>query len=576
MKKIVFTFGRMNPPTIGHQKLVDKVNSEAKKQNADPAIYLSHTQNNKKDPLDYSSKIRYAQKAFGRVVQKTTAKTIIQVVQELEQRGYTDLVLVVGSDRVSEFDRLLQKYNGKDFSFNSIKVVSAGQRDPDAQGVEGMSASKLRAVAIEGDFRTFKSGLPKGLQGKEAKEIYDIIRSVIAEGAILEAVLTVQQRKAKARQMKKLAPKLARFRELRKKKMASGEKIQQKARKQAVNLLRKKIAGEKGEDYANLSSADKINVDKRLEKKKGAIAKIAKKLLPKVKKAELERVKQARTEDLDVNEMFESLILERQVPEDPDIKDKEGSQPRKYHTGLKKGTKEKRDAQFKKGAKKDSDDPSAYPEKHAGDDGVETKPSKYTKKYHQMYGEEAFPITESAEEALKTKAEKSGISYGILKKVYDRGMAAWRTGHRPGATQQQWAFARVNSFITGGKTRTTADADLWKQAKGVKEDIEEGTLTPRWVEVPVSKVVFKKHYKHALMTLDKVVQRKKKEGNMRHGTSYYAATIAKQYKGVDARELDRMYNEMKEGAGEWGTDELRKKYESDTPKSKSLKDIRKK
>jgi predicted kinase len=105
-----------------------------------------------------------------------------------------------------------------------------------------------------------------------------------------------------------------------------------------------------------------------------------------------------------------------------------------------------------------------------------------------MYGEdmnaafEAFIteeyIEEKALDGLKKKAEKSGISYGILKKVYDRGMAAWKSGHRPGTTPQQWAYARVNSFLTGGKTRTTADADLWKQAKGQKEEVEEARKSP--------------------------------------------------------------------------------------------------
>lgn len=84
---------------------------------------------------------------------------------------------------------------------------------------------------------------------------------------------------------------------------------------------------------------------------------------------------------------------------------------------------------------------------------------------------------------LVKKSEKSGISYGILKKVYDRGMAAWKTGHRPGTTPQQWAFARVNSFITGGKTRTTADADLWAKHKGKKEDIDEAKKVIAQVEL---------------------------------------------------------------------------------------------
>ena len=137
MKKVVFTFGRMNPPTVGHQKLVDKVKAEAKKQSADARVYLSHTQNKKKDPLDYNSKVKYATKAFGSIVTKTNAKTIIQVLKELQSAGYTDVTLIVGSDRIPEFKKLLTKYNGKDYSFNSINFTSAGQRDPDAEGVAG-------------------------------------------------------------------------------------------------------------------------------------------------------------------------------------------------------------------------------------------------------------------------------------------------------------------------------------------------------------------------------------------------------------------------------------------------------
>ena len=104
--------------------------------------------------------------------------------------------------------------------------------------------------------------------------------------------------------------------------------------------------------------------------------------------------------------------------------------------------------------------------KAPGDSKPSEKESKYTKRYRAMYGEET--INEKIE-GLKNKAEKSGVSYGILKQVYDRGMAAWKTGHRPGTTPQQWAFARVNSFLTGGKTRTTADKDLWAKASSSKK-----------------------------------------------------------------------------------------------------------
>ena len=118
MKKVVFTFGRMNPPTIGHEKLVNKLKSVARSNNADTSIYLSHTQNKKKDPLSYNEKIRYATKAFGSAVKKSDSKTVIQIVQELEKAGYTDIIMVIGSDRVSDFNKLLQKYNGKVFNFD--------------------------------------------------------------------------------------------------------------------------------------------------------------------------------------------------------------------------------------------------------------------------------------------------------------------------------------------------------------------------------------------------------------------------------------------------------------------------
>ena len=147
MSKTVFTFGRMNPPTIGHQKLVDKVKAEAKKQGAMPHVYLSHTQNAKKDPLDYNTKIKFARKAFGPSVTQSASKTIIQVLQEIEKMGHTEVTLVVGSDRVNEFKTFLSKYNGKDFTFKKLSVVSAGQRDPDAEGAAGMSATKIRGLA---------------------------------------------------------------------------------------------------------------------------------------------------------------------------------------------------------------------------------------------------------------------------------------------------------------------------------------------------------------------------------------------------------------------------------------------
>ena len=173
MKTAVFTFGRMNPVTVGHEKLVAKVLSEAKKAKGDPMVFLSHTQDKKKNPLSYDDKIKFAQKAFGSVVVKTRAKTIIEVMRSMESK-YDNVIMVVGSDRVDSFAKLLDTYNGKDYNFKSIKVISAGERDPDSDDVSGMSASKMRQSAAENALKRFKSGLPRKLQSSAS----DVLKSV--------------------------------------------------------------------------------------------------------------------------------------------------------------------------------------------------------------------------------------------------------------------------------------------------------------------------------------------------------------------------------------------------------------
>lgn len=170
----VISFGRMNPPTVGHQKLVDKVKETARSRSGKPMIFLSHTQDSKKNPLSYNDKIKFARTAFGRdVIKPSRSKTIIQIAQELEGR-YDDLVLVVGEDRVREFTSLLNKYNGKDYSFNNIEVISAGTRDPDSSDVSGMSASKMRGYVSSGDEDSFRKGLPFALQG-QADRVFDLV-----------------------------------------------------------------------------------------------------------------------------------------------------------------------------------------------------------------------------------------------------------------------------------------------------------------------------------------------------------------------------------------------------------------
>jgi len=169
-KTAVFAFGRMNPPTIGHAKLADVVKS----QKGDPFLFLSQTQKPKTDPLPFPEKMYFASKSFpGVEVGDPKVKTIIQAMQSLEAKGYTDIIYVAGSDRVDSFTKLLNDYNGKDYNFKSINIVSAGERDPDAEGAEGMSASKMRAAAQEGDFDSFKQGVANP---QMAQQMYDQVR----------------------------------------------------------------------------------------------------------------------------------------------------------------------------------------------------------------------------------------------------------------------------------------------------------------------------------------------------------------------------------------------------------------
>jgi len=171
-KTAVFAFGRMNPPTAGHKKIGEVI----KAQPGDPFIFITHTQNAKTDPLSFSQKLTFAQKMFPMIkVGDKAVRTWVQAMQKLEQMGYTDIIYVAGSDRVNEFNELLNKYNGRDYNFNSIKVASAGERDPDAQGLEGMSASKMRDLAARGDKRTFINAVP--IDPKTAEEMYNQVRT---------------------------------------------------------------------------------------------------------------------------------------------------------------------------------------------------------------------------------------------------------------------------------------------------------------------------------------------------------------------------------------------------------------
>ena len=176
-KTAVLAFGRLNPPTIGHAKLVDAIKS----QEGDHYLFLSHTQKPKTDPLDFNTKIKLAKQFFPGVnVGHEGVRTPIQALEKLQSLGYTDIVFIAGSDRAESFQRLFDTYNGQPdksgnvpFKFNSIRVLSAGERDPDADGAEGMSASKMRAAAAAGNLEAFAQGAP---DKRLAKTMYDAVR----------------------------------------------------------------------------------------------------------------------------------------------------------------------------------------------------------------------------------------------------------------------------------------------------------------------------------------------------------------------------------------------------------------
>lgn len=184
-KTLYFTFGRMNPPTIGHEKLLEVLSS--KSGNNPYRIYLSQTNDKKKNPLLYNDKVKYARKMMPKharyIMLNKDVKTIFDAANAIYNEGFVNVVMVVGSDRITEFKSLLTKYNGKTgqrygfYNFRTIDVISAGERDPDSEGVDGMSASKMRAAAGDNDFNQFTKGLPKNFSNKDSKDLFNGVRS---------------------------------------------------------------------------------------------------------------------------------------------------------------------------------------------------------------------------------------------------------------------------------------------------------------------------------------------------------------------------------------------------------------
>ena len=329
-KTVAFTFGRFNPPTIGHEKLCDAVR---RANPSDYKIYASQSQNPKKDPLQYAKKIAYMRQSFPkhkRNIVVSKARNVFEILVELN--NYENLIMVVGSDRVKEFDMLIKKYNGVAsrhgfYEFKNVEVLSAGERDPDAEGVTGMSASKMRAAAANSDFDSFKQGTP--LNDAQAKKLYFDVRKSMGIREELD---------------------LSDFEVLRD--LYLSEQIWNIG----DLIITDEGCGEiirRGTNYVSIIDEDN-------------------------------KVRKIWLHDIQMDER-------QKVRQDKDIKDKPGTQPAKYYgSKIAKSTKQKRAAQFAKQTKMDDDDPAAY-KPAPGDATGKTKPSKHTKKFKQMFGDEKNP-----------------------------------------------------------------------------------------------------------------------------------------------------------------------------------------
>jgi hypothetical protein len=329
-KTVAFTFGRFNPPTIGHEKLCDAVR---RANPSDYKIYASQSQNPKKDPLQYAKKIAYMRQSFPkhkRNIVVSKARNVFEILVELN--NYENLIMVVGSDRVKEFDMLIKKYNGVAsrhgfYEFKNVEVLSAGERDPDAEGVTGMSASKMRAAAANSDFDSFKQGTP--LNDAQAKKLYFDVRKSMGIREELD---------------------LSDFEVLRD--LYLSEQIWNIG----DLIITDEGCGEiirRGTNYVSIIDEDN-------------------------------KVRKIWLHDIQMDE-------KQKVRQDKDIKDKPGTQPAKYYgSKIAKSTKQKRAAQFAKQTKMDDDDPAAY-KPAPGDATGKTKPSKHTKKFKQMFGDEKNP-----------------------------------------------------------------------------------------------------------------------------------------------------------------------------------------
>ena len=395
-KHIAFTFGRFNPPTIGHEKLINKVASVGAN---DFIIVPSGSFDSKKNPLKLADKISVMKSMFPRYASKIKqipgARTAIEVINKLNGKA-NEITMVVGSDRVREFETLLNRYNGvkargTDYEFDKINVVSAGERDPDAEGATGMSASKMRDAAAKDDFKSFQRGLPTSFRDKQ--KLFGLVRKGMNIAANMQS--------HGLGTMKPISS-IENFTQWQVRDLYIREQLFKQD--DIVADQRQDVSGKvvrRGTNYIVLED-NNSNLHKCW-------------IWDCVPTPQIDEVR-IHEHYLNVDFGFEAMSEKeldmklkeaygKKGPEDKDVKDKKGTQPKKYYKDLKKKDKDKRADFFSKQKYKKSDKDSDY-KAAPGDKDAKTKPSKHTKKFDKMYGKEAYEI--GADYANHTKEMTPG------------------------------------------------------------------------------------------------------------------------------------------------------------------------
>src|SRR5210317_96329 len=488
-KSVAFTFGRFNPPTIGHEKLIKKVKSLPTN---DYKIFLSRSQDSKKNPLSPRDKLNVMKDMFpqhARNIELNPTNMVLDLATDLYNKGYTDVTMVAGSDRVREFENILKKYNGQRnrhgfYDFENIKVVSAGERDPDAEGATGMSASKMRSAAEKGDEKSFSMGVPSGY--RKVPQLMKMVRKGMNLAAAYGGLMHVSGAKPIA-SLQEFEQNQIRDLYIREMIFNIGDK---------VDYVKEDVQGivkRRGTNYVVLEDNNN-NLHKAW--------------IWDCVPVPADREAEVREYNLDVDYGFEAVSEKKEyghtdsLPQDKDVKKVKGTQPKKYYKQLSKDVKAKRAAHFK------SQDTEKGPYKPApGDEKAKTKPSKHTQKYKKMFGELRQDLADACWKGYK----QVGLKDKNGKKVPNCVPEAYDIGHD---------YADYTNKITPGQPGYDAKfqggsykpSDPKKNLKQVitkpetveitKEDIEKWSLSDETIDK------YKKRYAEEWrMKLDEVVKR---------------------------------------------------------------------